>query len=140
MRKLTLNLLTSSKIGEVTRQVTASSVHYINTHSYQMKVSFLDNSQKVGTPEFKRDTNLSIRGFLAGPPRSHLIVCFPFQAFQVITRSLKPRAFSLLIFFASSVTAVCGKITFVFCSLSFSDKRLYGSDKIKGHWPKPPGE
>jgi len=26
---------------------------------------FWDNSQKVGTPEFKRETNLSIRGFLA---------------------------------------------------------------------------
>ena len=33
-----------------------------------MKVSFLDNSQKVETPEFKRETNLSIGGFLAGPP------------------------------------------------------------------------
>ena len=27
---------------------------------------FLDNSHKVGTPEFKRETNLSIGGLLAG--------------------------------------------------------------------------
>ena len=27
---------------------------------------FLDNFQKVGTLEFKRETNLSIEGFLAG--------------------------------------------------------------------------
>ena len=27
---------------------------------------FWDNSQKVGTPEFKRETNLCIEGFLAG--------------------------------------------------------------------------
>ena len=74
-----------------------------------MKVSFLDNSQKVETPKFKRETNLSIGGFLAGPPQSPLIVCFPFQAFQAITWSLKPRAFSLLIFCASSVGAVCEK-------------------------------
>lgn len=26
-----------------------------------------------------------------------------------------------------------GKIIFVFCSLSFSDKRLHGSNKIKSH-------
>ena len=26
-----------------------------------------------------------------------------------------------------------GKVIFMFCSLSFSDKRLHGSDKIKGH-------
>ena len=44
-------------MGEVTRQVIASSAHYINTHS-----------QKVGTLEFKREINLSIVGFLAGHP------------------------------------------------------------------------
>ena len=26
---------------------------YINTHSHQIKVSFLHNSKKVGTPEFR---------------------------------------------------------------------------------------
>ena len=82
-----------------------------------MKVSFLDNSQKVGTPEFKRETNLGIEGFLAGQPRSPLIVCFSFQAFQAITRSLKPGAFGLLIFYASSVGTICGED--YFCVLQF---------------------
>ena len=63
---------------------------------------FLDNSLKVGTLEFKRETNLSIGGFLAGPLRSPLTVCFSFQAFQAITSPLKPGAFNLLIFFPSS--------------------------------------
>ena len=74
MWKLTLNPLTFSNIREITRQVIASRAHYINTHSHQMKVSFLDNSQKVGTPEFKKETNLGIEGFLASQPRSPLIV------------------------------------------------------------------
>ena len=46
---------------------------------------------------------------MASAPRSLLIVCFLFQAFQRVVRSLKPGAFSLLIFCASSVGAVCGK-------------------------------
>ena len=31
-----------------------------------MKGKFLDNSKKFGTPEFKREINLSIGGFLTG--------------------------------------------------------------------------
>ena len=37
--KVNPNPSTSSKIREVTKQVTVSSVHYINTHSRQEKVS-----------------------------------------------------------------------------------------------------
>ena len=88
------------------------------------KHSFITNEgkfettpKKVRTPEFKKKTNLSIGGFLAGQHRSPLIICFSFQACQAITRSLNPEAFSLLIFCASSVDAVCGKD--YFCVLQF---------------------
>ena len=39
---------------------------------------------------------------MGGLPRSPLIMCFPFQAFRAVIRSLKPGAFSLLIFSISS--------------------------------------
>ena len=45
---------------------------------------------------------------MVDPPRLPLIMCFSFQTFQAITSPLKPGAFSLLIFFASLVGAVCG--------------------------------
>ena len=84
-----------------------TSNHFKSTrynHSFKSNEGkFLDNSQKVGTLEFKRETNLSIEGFLAGLLQSPLIMCFSFQAFQVVTRSSKLRAFSLLIFCASSI-------------------------------------
>ena len=43
---------------------------------------------------------------MASSPRSHLIVCFFFQTFQVITSPLKLRVFILLIFFASSIIII----------------------------------
>ena len=84
-------------IGEVIIQVTASSVYYISTHLLQNKVSFSNISKEIGIPKFERNTDFTIGGFLASPPRSPLIVCSSFQVSQVILLPLKLEAFSLLI-------------------------------------------
>ena len=50
--------------------------YYIKTHPGKIMVSFLTTLKKLGISEFpKEKTNLSIRGFLAGPPRWPLIYC-----------------------------------------------------------------
>ena len=78
MWKLTLNPLTSLNI-EVTRQVTSSRAHYINTHSHQMKVSFRQLPKSWNSRIYERETNLIIGGFLVDLPQSPLIVCFSFS-------------------------------------------------------------
>ena len=69
---------------------------------------------------------------MASSPRSHLIVCFSFQTFQVITSPLKLRVFILLIFFASSIIIIIIIINFRYffkrsiMSTTFSKKILVG--------------
>ena len=93
------NLLTSTNVGEVTIQITTLVAQY--KHSFPTnKTKFfpLDNFQKIGILKFERETNFIIRGFLASQPRSPLIVCFPFQAFQIIeVRSIQPIDFLSII-------------------------------------------
>ena len=47
-------------------------------HSSTSNKGKCDNSQKVGTLEIQKETNLSIGGFLASHHQSPLTVCFPF--------------------------------------------------------------
>ena len=66
---------------------------------------------------------------MASSPRSHLIVCFYFQTFQVITSPLKLRVFILLIFFASSIIIIINFCYFLkrsIMSTTFSKKILDG--------------
>ena len=50
--------------------------YYIKTHPGKIKVCFLTTPKKLGISKFSKEkTNLSIRGFLAGPPRWPLIYC-----------------------------------------------------------------
>ena len=66
----------------------------------------VNNSPQGNSPQGK--TNLSIGRFLVGSHRSPLILCrFSFQAFQATTSPLKPETFNLLIFYASSIGAIC---------------------------------
>ena len=89
-----------------------------------------DNSQNVGTLEIQRETNSSIGGFLANHHRPPLIVYLPFQAFQIIeVRSIQPTDFLCII----SWRRLCGVDHFLCFAVSFFDKMLHGSDKIKGH-------
>ena len=60
-------------------QVTTSSVYHISTHLHQNKVSFSNISKEIGIPEFERNIDFTIGGFLAGPPGSPLIMCSSFQ-------------------------------------------------------------
>ena len=89
-----------------------------------------DNSQNVGTLEIQRETNSSIGGFLANHHRSPLIVYLPFQAFQIIeVRSIQPTDFLCII----NWRRLCGVDHFLCFAVSLFDKRLHGSEKIKGH-------
>ena len=65
----------------------------------QMKEGQKHFSKYLGIPKFREDTDFTIGGFLAGPPRSPLTVCSSLQVFNQIIivvvdiRNIQPTGF-----------------------------------------------
>ena len=86
-------------IGEITRQVTSSRICYISTHLHEKRVSLSNTSKGIGILEFESNTDFIIRGFLAGPPLSSLIVFilsgFPNDSLAIKIRNIQSTDFTV---------------------------------------------
>ena len=80
-----------------------------------------------------RDTNFTIGGFLAGLPRSPLILCCFFRIFKcfLITdaRDIQPTDF--IVFISCNLSSAISLSSFLRSAISFSEKRLqlFGQDQ-----------
>jgi len=80
----------------------------------------------------EKETNFGIGGFLAGPPRSPLIVCSFFRPSNQSLALWSPKHPAYWFSLHHQLVLSVGRVI-MFCNLSFFNERLYGSDKIKGH-------